>query len=104
MAVKGKTNNPKGRPKGARNKYSEEIKEIIAKHFLVVNEGNTTELENILHELKMSTENKISQKDKVAAAYDYFRLIAPPARDEGEIEQETQIKSALYNKFFNVKE
>ena len=100
---KGHTNNPNGRPKGARNKYSEEIKEIISKHFLVAETGDKTELECILNELKMSTENTISYKDRISLAYDYFRLIAPQARDEGEIEEEGRIKSALYDKFFNKK-
>lgn len=98
---KGSTGNPNGRPKGARNKYSEEIKEIIARHFLVATEGNKTELECILTELKVATDNKISYKDKISLAYDYFRLIAPQARDEGDIEDESRIKNALYDKFFN---
>ncbi len=101
---KGHTNNPNGRPKGAKTIYTEQIKTVLANHFIESKDGANSELENILHELKMSTENKLSLKDKISASYDYFRIIAPQARDTGEIEQETQIKSALFNKFFNKQE
>jgi len=98
---KGMTNNPNGRPKGMRVVYSDKIKGIVAKHFLEAEEGKQTELEKILNELSMDTDNKMSMKDKISAAYDYFRLIAPQARDEGDIEDESRIKNALYDKFFN---
>lgn len=101
MGVKGKTNNPAGRPKGAKQVYSEQIKMIIGKHFMDIKEGNTCELEKILNELSVEKENKINLKDKITIAYDYFKMIAAPARDTGEVQEEERIKSALFNKFLN---
>ena len=97
---KGKTGNPNGRPKGAKSIYTAQIKEVISKHFLEAAEGKKSELEKILEAISVDSDVNMSYKDKISASYDYFRLIAPQARDEGEIEQENDIKNALYDKFF----
>ena len=101
---KGSTGNPNGRPKGAKSIYTAQIKEVISKHFLEAAEGKKSELEKILEAISVDSDVNMSYKDKISAAYDYFRLIAPQARDEGEIESENNIKNALYDKFFNRKE
>ena len=101
---KGSTGNPNGRPKGAKSIYTAQIKEVISKHFLESKKGEKSELEKILEAISIDSDAKMAVKDKISASYDYFRLIAPQARDEGEIESENNIKNALYDKFFNRKE
>ena len=98
---KGMTNNPNGKPPGVRSRYSEKIKEVVARHFMESDERGMCELERILNELKVDSKNDIDLKDKLKLAYDYFRLVAPQAREESEVEAESQIKNVLYNRFFN---
>ena len=100
---KGQTNNPNGRPTGAVNKASANTKEIIANFYLSNKDGNPSQLEQILDNLRLDKVNDLPIDYKINTSFKYLRFIAALARDEQEVESENQLKNALYEKFFGVK-
>lgn len=99
----GQTNNPDGRPKGATNKASANTKDIIANFYLSNKDGNPSQLEKILDELRLDKTNDLPLDYKINTSFKYLRFIASLARDEQEVESENKLKNALYEKFFGVK-
>jgi len=100
---KGQTNNPNGRPAGAVNKASANTKDIIANFYLSNKEGEKSQLEQILNELRLDNKNNLAIDYKINTSFKYLRFIAALARDEQEVETENNLKNALYEKFFGVK-
>jgi hypothetical protein len=95
---KGQTNNPNGRPQGAVGKASASVKQIISEFYLQGTDGNKPELERILHELRLDTENSLDFNFKISMAFKYLRFIAAFVRDEAlESEEEQQKRCFLKN-------
>ena len=88
---KGKTNNPFGRPKGAKDKVSAEIKAKLSK-FL---EGNFKEFEK---DFKAEERTDIRMRIYLEA----MKLIIPKPRDEEEDENALNKRDELIVRLFNL--
>ena len=88
----GKTNNPGGRPKGAKNKITTQTKELIVD---IIND-NIPQLKKDLQKLKPA--------ERITALIGLLKYVVPVAKDKEAEEQTNSTLNTLINRLFPNKE
>lgn len=87
---KGQTNNPGGRPKGAKNKITSQTKELIID---IIND-NIPQLKKDLKELKPN--------ERISALLGLLKFVVPVAKDKEMDEETNNTLNTLINRLFPV--
>jgi hypothetical protein len=85
---KGQTNNKNGRPKGTPNRVTAELREWISNLI----DSNKEQIEKDL--MSIEPDKRLAMLEKL------MQYVLPKQKEEA-IEEGTNIKNALYDKFFN---
>lgn len=85
---KGKTNNPNGRPKGSKNKFSYDVKKCIY---------NTIANDGYVNGLLIDIDAVVEADKRAKLKLELIKLFVPRPLNDVE-EKDKDIRSAIYNK------